>query len=92
MVIGRPRGKILANLKGVLGKAALSPAFLFTLIGDAFSCLVYFCHEKRILKDFLVGSQNTALTRLQYVNDTIIFSQGETEDLSPSLFSLQASL
>lgn len=47
--------------------------FLFTIVGDAFSNLVRYCNERRVIEGFSFGSLSTKVTHLQYVDDTLIF-------------------
>ena len=79
IVNSRPRGKIIAK-RDIRQGDPLAP-FLFTIVGDALSCLIHYCNEKRNLKDFHFENLSDDLTHLQYADDTLLFSSWEDGNL-----------
>ena len=58
----------------------LSP-FLFTLVVDVPSRLIFRAEERGLIKGFLVGRNRTRVSILQFVDDTIFFSKAYMEHL-----------
>ena len=50
-------------------------------MGDALSCLIHYCNEKRSLKGFHFENLSDDLTHLQYADDTLLFSSWEDGNL-----------
>ena len=79
LVNGNAKGWVKAS-RGLRQGDPLSP-FLFTLVVDVLSRLMFKVEKKGLTKNFLVGRNRTRVSILQFANDTIFFSKATVEHL-----------
>ena len=79
LVNGSAKGWIKAS-RGLKQGDPLSP-FLFILVADVLSRLLLRADERNMLEGFRVGRNRTRVSHLQFVDDTIFFSNSREEDL-----------
>ena len=79
LVNGSAKGWVKAS-RGLRQGDPLS-SFLFTLIADVLSRMLLRAEERNMLEGFRVGRNRTRVSHLQFVDDTIFFSNTREEDL-----------
>ena len=79
LVNGSAKGWVKAS-RGLRQGDPLSP-FLFTLVADVLSRMLVRAEERNMLEGFRVGRNRTRVSHLQFVDDTIFFSNTREEDL-----------
>ena len=73
LVNGSAKGVIKAS-RGLRQGDPLSP-FLFTLVVDVLSRMIFRAEERGLTEGFLVGRYRTKVSILQFADDTIFFSK-----------------
>ena len=76
---GNAKGWVKAS-RGLRQGDPLSP-FLFTLVADILSRMLLRAEERNLLEGFRVGRNSTKVSHLQFLDDTIFFSNTSEEDL-----------
>ena len=79
LVNGNAKGWVKAS-RGLTQGDPLSP-FLFTIVTDVLSRMMLTTEERSLLEGFRVGRNRTRVSRLQFANDTIFFSNTYEEEL-----------
>ena len=79
LVNGNAKGWVKAS-RGLRQGDPLSP-FLFTLVADVLSRLLFRAEETGLTEGFSVGRDRTRVSLLQFADDTIFFSKASLEHL-----------
>ena len=79
LVNGNAKGWVKAS-RGLRQGDPLSP-FLFTIVTNVLSRMMLTTEERSLLEGFRVGRNRTRVSRLQFANDTIFFSNTYEEEL-----------
>ena len=79
LVNGSAKGWVKAS-RGLRQGDPLSP-FLFTLVVDVLSRLMFRIEEKGLTEGFFVGRNKTSVSILQFANGIIFFSKTDSEHL-----------
>ena len=79
LVNGNAKGLVKA-FRGLRQGNPLSP-FLFTLVADVLSRLMFRAEETGLTKGIFVGRDRTRVSLLQFTDDTIFFSKASLEHL-----------
>ncbi|RVX14536.1 putative mitochondrial protein [Vitis vinifera] len=79
LVNGNAKGWVKAS-RGLRQGDPLSP-FLFTLVADVLSRMLLRAEERNLLEGFRVGRNRTRVFHLEFVDDTIFFSNTKEEEL-----------
>lgn len=62
--------------------------FLFTLVVDAFSALMFKANSLSLIEGICVGSDGFTISYLQFANDTICFMKDSEDQVThPSIYS-----
>ena len=80
LVNGSAKGWADAS-RGLRQRDPLS-SFLFTLVVDVLSIMIFQVEESSLIEGFLVGLNSTRVSILEFVDDTIFFSKASLEHLS----------
>ncbi|RVW16135.1 putative mitochondrial protein [Vitis vinifera] len=79
LVNGSAKGWVKAS-RGLRQGDPLS-SFLFTLVADVLSRMLMRAEERNMMEGFRVGRNRTRVSHLQFVDDTIFFSNSREEEL-----------
>ncbi|RVW97045.1 Transposon TX1 uncharacterized 149 kDa protein [Vitis vinifera] len=85
LVNGNAKGWVKAS-RGLRQGDPLSP-FLFTLVADVLSRMLFRAEETGLTEGFSVGRDRTRVSLLQFADDTIFFSKASMEHLQTSRLS-----
>lgn len=79
LVNGTPKG-FFSTSRGLRQGDTLSP-FLFTLVSNAFSQILRNGEELNLFKSYRVGKEQIPILHLQYADDTLLFLDGDNNQL-----------